>query len=182
MMKWNKTRKKNQKVKDQSSAKFYKEQKKHKDPRFLHILAYTQDDDAVGGSGEMWEGKIRILRKQITDVQQQIQNLSGQVDIGQKDFNNEFAEIREQISEIKNEQKRATNEVKHDVMLRINEVNQEVKQKINEVNEGVITSMEKILKRLPKGKNDSDNEQVQADTSMSRIITQNSDDEEVLNP
>ena len=67
-------------------------------------------------------------------------------------------------------------------MLRINEVNQEVKQKINEVNEGVISSMEKILKRLPKGKDDSDNEQVQADTSMSRIITQNSDDEEVLNP
>ena len=50
--------------------------------------------------------------------------------------------------------------MKHDVMLRINEVNQEVKQKINEVNEGVITSMEKILRRLPKGKDDSDNEQV----------------------
>lgn len=35
--------------------------------------------------------------------------------LGQTDFNNEFSEIREQISELKNEQKRTVNEIKHDV-------------------------------------------------------------------
>lgn len=68
MMKWNQGRKNKRPAKGKSSAKFYKEQKKQKDPRFLHILSYAQDDDAVNDGGEMWEGKIRILRKSINEV------------------------------------------------------------------------------------------------------------------
>lgn len=72
MMKWNKGRKSKIPKKGKSSAKFYAEQKKIKDPRFLHILSFSQDDDAVNNGGDMWEGKIRVLRKSISDVQSSI--------------------------------------------------------------------------------------------------------------
>ena len=68
MMKWNKQRNENKPQKGKSSAKFYAKQIKNKDPRFLHMLSYSQDEEAVANGGEMWEGKIRILRKSIADV------------------------------------------------------------------------------------------------------------------
>lgn len=148
MMKWNKGRKSKIPKKGKSSAKFYAEQKKIKDPRFLHILSFSQDDDAVNNGGDMWEGKIRVLRKSISDVQSSIQQLSTQVSNGQTDFNNEFAEVREQISEIKNEQKRAAFDIKSEVMNQIKLINDEVMTSLK--------PMHKILKRLDVPKKEGD--------------------------
>ena len=148
MMIWNKGRKSKIPKKGKSSAKFYAEQKKIKDPRFLHILSFSQDDDAVNNGGDMWEGKIRVLRKSISDVQSSIQQLSTQVSNGQTDFNNEFAEVREQISEIKNEQKRAAFDIKSEVMNQIKQINDEVMTSLK--------PLHKILKSLDVPKKEGD--------------------------
>ena len=54
----------------------------------------------------MWEGKIRLLKKSIEDCNERVKILSDQVSNQSTDFNNEFAEIREHISGLKNDQKR----------------------------------------------------------------------------
>ena len=65
---------------------------------------------------DQWEGKIRILKKSINEATTMIKTLQTQVASGQKDFNDEFADIRDQITVLKNEQKRSVNEMKSEVI------------------------------------------------------------------
>lgn len=119
-----------------------KSQQKEKDPSFLHLLSITQDYDGGAGGSEQWEGKIRLLRKSITEASQQIQTLSTQVSSGQTDFNNEFADIREQISELKNEQKRTVNDIRNEVVSTQTNMKEMFQQ---------------ILERLPEKPKESEN-------------------------
>ena len=47
-----------------------------KDPRYLHQICYSLDSDALGGGGDQWEGKIRLLRRSIDDASSKISTLS----------------------------------------------------------------------------------------------------------
>ena len=54
----------------------------------------------------MWEGKIRLLRRGINEANQNITLLGEMVSNSQADINKSFIEIRQQIAEVKNEQKK----------------------------------------------------------------------------
>lgn len=110
-----------------------------KDPRYLHVLSYGEGVKELSGQ-DMWEGKIRLIRKSVDETTTLVKVLTDKTAQGQDKFKQEMADLREQMTELKNEQKRTLND-------KMNQVMQEMNGKMNAV-ASQVTEVSRVLDEL----------------------------------